>query len=712
MANNNKNLSSIYPFNLSCISSKFLPPRMLKTARCYERYQQVSALPGSIPRANPDELLAIFNKYASVEKSGRKFMTANDFVQRYLNLYNDENYNRETVRLLASAADTSKDGIISFEEFFAFEATLCSPDALYLTAFEIFDNNASESITADEFEKVIRHTKPLMQLDFDFNCEFIKKYFGAKKQRSIGYHAFCQLLHDFYEEQGIQAFKNFDKENDGSISATDFYTIMTTVKGHLLTEFCKQNLIAVAGGGSSAHKVRFPFYQAFNSLLAKMELMKRVYMSIARGNIGLMVTREEFLQATQAYAQITPYEVEILFHLAELNHPGTRAINLADLDRIDPERLKRVSQIFRLTNVKAVKSKEERGFGVAVLESMYRFVLGAMGGTLGASAVYPIDLVKTRMQNQRTGSYLGEVMYKNSLDCFKKVIKFEGVLGLYRGLLPQIMGVAPEKAIKLTANDFVRDKFTKDGRIPLYGEILAGFSAGTCQVAVTNPLEIIKIRLQTAGEIINGPKVRLLDVIKDLGFKGLYKGSRACWLRDIPFSGIYFPVYAHMKLLTADSQGLNSPYSLLASAMIAGVPAAALVTPADVIKTRLQVASRAGQTTYTGVIDCFRKLLHEEGPSSFWKGATARVFRSSPQFGVTLLSYELLQRVFYVDFGGNRPSGSETSTHQTMLDQASVNPHHIGGYKLAAATFSGIEHKFGLFLPRFERRNDIAVTGQ
>nr|CAD2202693.1 unnamed protein product [Meloidogyne enterolobii] len=707
MENNNKNAASIYPFNLPFLSSKFLSSKMVQTAKCYEKHQQVSALPGSIARANPDELLAIFNKYASVEKSGRKFMTANDFVQRYLNLYNDENYNRETVRLLASAADTSKDGIISFEEFFAFEATLCSPDALYLTAFEIFDNNASESITADEFEKVIRHTTPLMQLDFDFDCEFIKKYFGAKKQRSIGYHAFCQLLHDFYEEQGVQAFKSFDKENDGSISANDFFTIMTTVKGHLLTDFSRQNLIAVAGGGSSAHKVRFPFYQAFNSLLAKMELMKRIYMSISRGNIGLMVTREEFLQATQAYAQITPYEVEILFRLAELNHPGTRAIDLADLDKIDPERLKRVSQIFRITNVKAVENKEDRGFFVALLESIYRFSLGAIGGILGATAVYPIDLVKTRMQNQRTGSYLGEVMYKNSYDCFKKILKFEGILGFYRGLLPQIMGVAPEKAIKLTANDFVRDKFTKDGRIPLYGEILAGFSAGTCQVAVTNPLEIIKIRLQTAGEIINGPKVRLLDVIKDLGFTGLYKGARACWLRDIPFSGIFFPLYAHLKLLTADSQS----FSLILSSLIAGAPAAALVTPADVIKTRLQVASRAGQTTYTGVIDCFRKLLHEEGPGSLWKGAGTRVLRSSPQFGVTLLTYELLQRLFYVDFGGNRPSGSETSTHATMLDQASANPHHIGGYKLAAATFSGIEHKFGLFLPRFERRNDIAVTG-
>lgn len=52
-----------------------------------------------------------------------------------------------------------------------------------------------------------------------------------------------------------------------------------------------------------------------------------------------------------------------------------------------------------------------------------------------------------------------------------------------------------------------------------------------------------------------------------------------------------------------------------------GIPAASLVTPADVIKTRLQVAARAGQTTYNGVIDCFRKILREEGFKALWKGA-------------------------------------------------------------------------------------------
>ncbi|KHJ87591.1 hypothetical protein OESDEN_12634 [Oesophagostomum dentatum] len=95
--------------------------------------------------------------------------------------------------------------------------------------------------------------------------------------------------------------------------------------------------------------------------------------------------------------------------------------------------------------------------------------------------------------------------------------------------------------------------------------------------------------------------------------------------------------------------------------------------------------------------------MKEEGPKAFWKGTAARVCRSSPQFAVTLLTYEVLQRVFYVDFGGLRPTGSESAVTKSVMDESSLNPDHVGGYRLAAATFSGIEHKFGLFLPRFER---------
>jgi hypothetical protein len=39
-----------------------------------------------------------------------------------------------------------------------------------------------------------------------------------------------------------------------------------------------------------------------------------------------------------------------------------------------------------------------------------------------------------------------------------------------------------------------------------------------------------------------------LSIVKELGILGLYKGSSACFLRDIPFSGIYFPAYAAAKV--------------------------------------------------------------------------------------------------------------------------------------------------------------------
>ncbi|XP_012229804.1 calcium-binding mitochondrial carrier protein Aralar1 isoform X4 [Linepithema humile] len=663
---------------------------------------------GYLKRANTERLHEIFNQYATQEKNGERFMTASDFVRSYLGLYTDADYNPESVSLLAGIVDTSKDGLISFAEFQAFEGLLCVPDALYKTAFQLFDTNGNGMVAFDEFAEVMRKTVLHQKMPFNMDSSFIKLYFGKDKQRLISYAEFSQFLHDFHEEYATEAFKKFDKDSAGFISALDFQDIMISIKSHLLTKDVRDNLIAAVGAGQSGRKVSFPYFMAFNSLLNNMELIKRIYLNATNGHRYQEVTKEEFLYSAQMMSQITPLEVDILFHLCDLLHQ-TGKIVYNDLVAITPEQyFKQITK--RVAEIKAVSSPDERGILVQLLESGYRFVLGSIGGAVGATAVYPIDLVKTRMQNQRTGSFIGELMYRNSFDCCKKVIRHEGFFGLYRGLMPQLMGVAPEKAIKLTVNDFVRDKFMdKNGNLPLLGEIMSGACAGGSQVIFTNPLEIVKIRLQVAGEIAGGSKVRAWAVVKELGLFGLYKGARACFLRDVPFSAIYFPMYAHTKTRLADEGGYNTPLSLLVSGAIAGVPAAALVTPADVIKTRLQVVAREGQTTYNGLLDCARKIYKEEGARAFWKGATARVFRSSPQFGVTLFTYEVLQRLFVVDFGGSRPSGSELKvpTMGVADEIRSTNPDHIGGYQVALPIFTGIETKFGLCLPRFQ-----AVTGK
>ncbi|XP_033114725.1 calcium-binding mitochondrial carrier protein Aralar1-like [Anneissia japonica] len=658
-----------------------------------------------IKRADPSLLRQIFHKYASIEsETGEKFMTEEDLIRGYLGMQPERNYNQSTMKLLAGVVDQTKDGKISFMEFQAFEALLCSPDALHMVAFQLFDTNGSGFVSFDEFKSVFGQMEVHQRVPFNFDCPFITYHFGATRKTQLSYSEFTHFLVNLQEEHANQAFQKLDTKKQGVINALEFQKVMTIIRGHMLTPYVEGNLVNVAGG-ETKHLVSYPYFLAFNSMLKDVELMRRIYNSLAKNDPSVAVTKEEFLHASQVFPQVSPLEVEILFHLCTQDK-STGRINMADIDKIAPG-----ADLVR-QQTQQPKSEVDRTVLVQVAESVYRFMLGSIAGAAGATAVYPIDLVKTRMQNQRGGSVVGELMYKNSFDCFSKVIRFEGVFGLYRGLLPQIVGVAPEKAIKLTMNDFVRDKVrNKDGSIPLWGEIIAGGCAGASQVMFTNPLEIVKIRLQVAGEIAGaGPRVSAISVIKDLGLFGLYKGARACFLRDIPFSAIYFTSYAHLKKYFADENGHNSALSLLTAATISGAPAASLLTPADVIKTRLQVVARTGQTTYSGVFDCARKLWAEEGGTAFWKGAGARVCRSSPQFGVTLLTYELLQRYLYVDFGGMRPEGSQTAQSVHLADLPPVNPEHIGGLRLAVATFTGVESKFGLFLPKF--RNPIQIAKQ
>jgi len=192
-----------------------------------------------------------------------------------------------------------------------------------------------------------------------------------------------------------------------------------------------------------------------------MELMKKIYLQATGNNRTTPITKEEFLHSAQMMSQVTPLEVDILYRIVDMTEARTGKVTYASLQNIAPEQYFKQMQR-RLADVALVSSVEERGVFIQILESTYRFTLGAFAGgkmfkphfqsitchfklsesisflAVGATSVYPIDLVKTRMQNQRTGSFIGELMYKSSWDCFRKVVRHEGVAGLYRGLVPQV----------------------------------------------------------------------------------------------------------------------------------------------------------------------------------------------------------------------------------------------------------------------------------
>ncbi|KAI8076779.1 mitochondrial carrier domain-containing protein [Halteromyces radiatus] len=663
----------------------------------------------------------LFQKHASVEKDNKYYMNKDDFLAAIAPGEDFEKIKREQFGLLYKIADTSNQGLISFNDFVIFQNLLSKPDAEYEVAFRLFDINNTGKITFDQFKQVLSSNLPSDAVPFDFDCDWLKLYIGSKDGHyQLTYEEFSQLLKGLQGERLRQEFKHYDQKQTGYISTENFKRIILDIAKHKLSDLVIDHLptlcnLYATGSGTT---ISFSNMVAFHNVIRNIDLVELVIRRAIGSNPEKTITKQDFLsEAAKScrYSLFTPMEADIIFHFAAVDSKNSGRLSLADFEKmLDPrwrpiteqeqERLLDLISSDKKGKVDVAKGKH--GVMWEIIGNVYSFVLGSIAGAVGATAVYPIDLVKTRMQNQRS-KVVGELLYKNSLDCFKKVVKNEGFLGLYRGLGPQLVGVAPEKAIKLTVNDFVRNKLAnkKTGEIKFWQEMIAGGAAGASQVVFTNPLEIVKIRLQVQGEQAKThpdmPRRSAIWIVKNLGIVGLYKGVSACLLRDVPFSAIYFPAYAHLKkdLFHEGPDHKLTITELLTAGAIAGMPAAYFTTPADVIKTRLQVEAKKGQTSYTGIKDAAKKIYVEEGFKAFFKGGPARIFRSSPQFGVTLTVYELLHQAFPLP--GHTTAATPGATSATSSVVSSSEQQRFGALQSrnALKLLLDLDYRFGVYNP-------------
>ncbi|OSD06211.1 mitochondrial carrier [Trametes coccinea BRFM310] len=607
----------------------------------------------SVPESELKRWRRTFDSNAQTVVDGQKYLNSEQFVNAIAPKGDLSKIGRAQFATLFRVADTSKRGLVSWEDFVVFETILKRPDADYWIAFQYFDVDDSGTISYDEFKNVFNANIGPDAIPFDFDCDWVKLYLGKKNGAHVlGYNEFTQLMKGLQGERLRQAFKHMDKDQDGYIRPEQFKKIILEIAGHKLSDAVIERLptlTTLSPGG----RISYSEVVAFYNVIREMDMVERIIREATAKSKDGRIDQSDFLNhcvSSTRYSLFTPMEASIIFHFAGRGNP-TQRLALVDFGQLLDPRWKAPSEEVEPKPVSSVTS-----FLNEFAHSAYNFGLGGLAGGFGATIVYPIDL---GMQNQRT-TVVGQLLYKNSLDCVRKVLRNEGVIGFYRGLGPQLIGVAPEKAIKLTVNDFIRSRAMdpETGRIALGWELFAGGAAGGCQVIFTNPLEIVKIRLQVQGEAakLEGAVPKgAVHIIRQLGLLGLYKGASACLLRDIPFSAIYFPAYWHLKrdLFNEGYNGKQLSFAeTLTSAAVAGMPAAYLTTPADVVKTRLQVEARTGQTNYKGLTDAFVKIYREEGFRAFFKGGPARVIRSSPQFGFTLVAYEYLHKFLPYPWAG------------------------------------------------------------
>jgi len=287
---------------------------------------------------------------------------------------------------------------------------------------------------------------------------------------------------------------------------------------------------------------------------------------------------------------------------------------------------------------------------------MPRIINASIAGIVGVTCVFPLDLAKTRWQNTPAATVNGAPRQYNSyIDCFAKTFRKEGIRGMYKGSSVNLLLITPEKAIKLVANDGFRYLFkSKDGSLPIYRQVLAGASAGMCQIVITTPMELLKIALQDSGRVAsisNNANAKpltatqvALNVFKQKGFLGFYQGGTATLVRDVFFSAVYFPLFAFFNAKGTLDPVTNKPpfYHTFMSGIMAGSIGAYIATPLDVIKTRIQTTTKApGEMQYNGILDTFYKIIKHESPTALFKGSVARVCVVAPLFGIAQMFYYL-----------------------------------------------------------------------
>ncbi|CAH3194219.1 unnamed protein product [Porites evermanni] len=290
----------------------------------------------------------------------------------------------------------------------------------------------------------------------------------------------------------------------------------------------------------------------------------------------------------------------------------------------------------------------------------YKYCLSSLAATVAETVTFPLDITKTRLQIQGerastvSSTTATNVPYRGMVRTAVGIVEEEGLVNLWSGVTPAILRHVVYTGSRMTAYEFLRNKVLRrnaDGRFSLWYSVIAGMTAGAFGQFIASPTDLVKVQMQMEGKrvLIEGRQPRVhntkhafLNIINKHGVRGLWKG----WAPNVQRAALVnmgdLTTYDTVKHLLLNHTSLQDNWvTHTISSGCAGLIAATISTPADVVKTRIMNNPKV----YRGSLDCFMCAVREEGFLSLYKGWLPTWSRMAPWSLTFWLVYERIRNL-------------------------------------------------------------------
>ncbi|KAI9261978.1 mitochondrial carrier domain-containing protein [Sporodiniella umbellata] len=263
--------------------------------------------------------------------------------------------------------------------------------------------------------------------------------------------------------------------------------------------------------------------------------------------------------------------------------------------------------------------------------------VGSAGAMFASTLVYPLDIIKTRIQVQAKEDG-DEEHYKSALDGIRRIVEKEGISGLYAGLGSSLIGTASTNFTYFYCYSFLRENYNRrynpsGGTLSTALELILGAAAGALTTLITTPVSVITTRQQTlpANER-QGVLATAQTIYREEGIEGLWKGIRPSLVLCVN-PAITYGSFEKIKQVVLHL--LKTPMTPWVNFLVGALSKtlATIVTyPYIMAKVRLQwkpsKETQEKRAPYTGALDVLARVLQTEGIFGWYNGMSTQITKA------------------------------------------------------------------------------------